>query len=105
MAGDRRKLAKDLGIPTENASRILIEKEKAVKQSEIRYHIKALCQLLDDIKTTDVEFSEVMSKEVVKYILSRHGSSETLEDVSMHIETITENFMERIFSERLKDDF
>ena len=105
MVGERKKLAKDLGIPTENASRILIEKEKAIKQSEVRYHVKAMCQLIDDLRQTDSEFSEAIARETVKFILARHASSETLEDVSIHIESMSENFMERIFNEKMRDDY
>ena len=105
MVENRKKLAKDLGIPTENASRILIEKQKAVKQSEVRYHVKAMCQLIDDLRTTDAEFAEMVARETAKFILARHASAETLEDVSVHIENLSENFMERIFSERMRDDY
>ena len=105
MVENRKKLAKDLGIPTEDASRILIEKEKAVKQSEVKYHVKAMCQIIDSLRQNDAEFAESVTRETVKYLLSRHGSGETLEDVGLHIETLSEHFMERIFSDRMRDEY
>lgn len=105
MAGDRKKLAENLGIPTENASRILIEKEKAIKQSEVKYHVKAMCQLIDEMRNNDPEFAEYIARDTVKYILARHTSSESLEDIGMYIENLSENFFEKIFSDRIRDDF
>lgn len=105
MVENRKKLAENLGIPTENASRILIEKDKAIKQSEVRYHVKAMCQLIDNLRQTDPDFAESVARETVKFILARHATAETLDDVSVHLENLSENFMERIFSEQMRDDY
>ena len=54
---------------------------------------------------SDADFSESVARETVKFLLSRHASSETLDDVNMHIETLSENFMERIFNDRMREDY
>ncbi len=105
MNEKRKNLAKDLGIPLEDASRIMIEKERALLQSELKYHIKSSCSLLDRLKLNDAEFAEYSAKDLIKFILARHGSLETLDEISEYIESLSENYLERDIVNKLKDGF
>ena len=100
MAVDnRKKLARELNIPPEDASRILIEKRKAIMHSEVKFHTKSMCVLIDKLRKSDPDFADVISRETIKYLLARHGNSEMLDDINGYIENLSDTFMERIFNE------
>jgi len=105
MVDKRKSLASDLGISIEDASRILIEKEKVLLQSELKYHIKSVCGILDKIKRGDVDFSDQCVRDSIKFLLARHGSIETMEEICDYIEGLSESFFEKELSDRLRDDF
>ena len=93
---NRKKLAENYDIPQEEASRIIIEKEKTLAQSEIKYHIKAMCDLLDKIKTADPSFGNNVSKETIKFILARQGNLEMFDEILEYIENLQDNFFEKV---------
>lgn len=104
MAVDnRKKLARELNIPDEDASRILIEKQKAVMRSEVRFHVKSMCVLIDKLRKTDPEFADSISKDTVKYILARHGNPEALDDIMEYMEGLSDNFMDRLIADNFKE--
>lgn len=105
MDDTREKLSKNLNIPLEEASRILIEKQKSLAQSEIKYHLKSVCRLLDTIKRDDSDYSEAVSKEAVKFLIARHASVETIEELSVYLDSLSENYIERAIVDRIKDDY
>jgi hypothetical protein len=102
---NRKKLSEELQIPLENASRLLIEKEKAIARSEVRYHTKALSGLLDSMAQTDSDFSEAIVRETIKFLLARHGSTDMFDDVGAHIETLSETFMDRALVDSFRDEY
>ena len=105
MVEKRRGLANDLGIPVEDASRILIEKEKAIARSELKYHTKAICTLLDKMRSSDGAFAEQMMKETVKFIIARHGTIDAVDEICEYLENMSENFLERELADRMRDDY
>lgn len=103
VTDNRKKLARELNIPTEDASRILIEKQKAIMHSEVRFHVKSMCVLIDKLKKTDAEFAEGTARETVKYILARHGNPEVIDDIMEYMENLSDNFMDRLIADNFKE--
>jgi hypothetical protein len=104
VSDNRKKLARELNIPDEDASRILIEKQKAIAHSEVRFHVKSMCVLLDRIRKNDPEFADAVSRETVKFILARHGNSDALDEVMGYIENLSDNFMDRLITDSFRDE-
>jgi len=90
------KQTNDIGIPTEEFNRIQIEKEKVLALSEIKFHAKAIISLVDKLKELDPSYTDNNIKELVKFILARHGNPETLDEIYNYIENIQESFFEKI---------
>ena len=80
----------------EEANRIVIEKEKALTETELKYHVKAIVSLIDKLKANDPSYSDNTSREIVKFILARQGNSEMYEDVIGYIENLQENFFDKL---------
>jgi hypothetical protein len=103
-SGTRKKLSEELKIPLEDASRLLIEKEKAVARSEVKYHTKAMSGMIDKIVQNDPEFSDAMIRETLKFLIARHGTADILEDIGAYVETLSETFFERTLTESFRDE-
>lgn len=105
MKDTRKKLSEDLGIPLEDASRMIIEKEKSLTQSEIKYHLKSVCGLLDKLRQTDSDFSETVAKEAIKFLIARHASMESIQEIGAYLDHVSENFLEKAIVDRINDDY
>jgi hypothetical protein len=102
---ERKKLAKELNIPAEDASRIIIEKQKAMMQSEIRFHTKSLSTLIDKLRKSDPAVANAVALETIRFLLARNGTPETIDEISAYLDHISENFLEKALSDSLKDDY
>ena len=99
-----KKLANDFNISAEELSRIQSEKEKVLALSEIKYHAKAIIQLTDKLREIDPSYSDVSVKEVIKFLLARHGNSETFDEIYNYIENIQESFFEKVIDTFKEED-
>lgn len=89
-------MVKKLDLSPEEKNRILIEKEKAITETEIRYHTKSVISLIDKLKANDPSYSDVTSKEIIKFILARQGNSQMYEEIMNYIENLQESFFDKI---------
>lgn len=98
-----KKQINDINIPEEEINRIRSEKEKVLALSEIKYHAKSIINLADKLKSIDPSYSDSSIREIVKFLLTRHASSETFDDVYNYIENVQESFFEKLV-DGLKDE-
>ncbi|MFW6009337.1 MAG: hypothetical protein ACOCP8_08760 [archaeon] len=103
MVEKREKLAKDLGIPIEDASKILVEKQKSVLISEAKFHSKSLISIIDKLKNYDQDLAEKKAKETIKFLIARHSNPEDIREISDYADNISDNMLDKEFFNDIDD--
>ncbi|MFT4326951.1 MAG: hypothetical protein ACMXYK_05605 [Candidatus Woesearchaeota archaeon] len=86
---------KGLKLPKEEANRVFIEKEKALMETEVKYHVKSMVEVIDKMRSADPSFSDIVTKETIKFLLARQGNTEMYDELTNYIESLQDNFFEK----------
>ncbi|MGM5483985.1 MAG: hypothetical protein ACQER9_03660 [Nanobdellota archaeon] len=103
MVEKREKIAKDLGIPVEDASKMLVEKQKSVLISEAKFHSKSLVSIMDKLKDYDSDLAEKKAKETIKFLIARNSSPEDIKEISEYADNVCDNMLDKDFFNDISD--